>query len=74
MTRLTIRLHAQEFTLAKKEARALGISLAEFVRRAVRDKLRFSNQAPWMRYAGMVATGDSKSTLSIDAIVYSSKG
>ena len=74
MTRLTIRLHAEEYVLVKKEAKTLGISLAEFVRRAVLDKLRFSNQAPWMRYAGMVATGESKSTLSIDAIVYSSKG
>jgi hypothetical protein len=74
MTRLTIRLHAEEYVLVKKEAKALGISRAEFVRRAVLDKLRFSNQAPWMRYAGMVATGDSKSTLSIDAIVYSSYG
>jgi hypothetical protein len=74
MTRLTIRLDAEEYVLVKKEAKALGISLAEFVRRAVLDKLRFSNQAPWMRYAGMVATGDSKSTLSIDAIVYSSNG
>ncbi len=73
MTRLTIRLHAEEHALVKKEAKALGISLAEFVRRAVLDKIRFSNQAPWMRYAGMVASGDSKSTLSIDAIVYSSK-
>jgi ATP-dependent Lhr-like helicase len=53
MTRLTIRRHAEEYVLVKKEAKTLGISLAEFVRRAVLDKLRFSNQAPWMRYAGM---------------------
>ena len=54
MTRLTIRLHAEEYVLVKKEAKALGISRAEFVRRAVLDKLGFSNQAPWMRYAGML--------------------
>jgi hypothetical protein len=53
MTRLTIRLQAEEYVLVKKEAKALGISLAEFVRRAVLDKLGFSNQAPWMRYACM---------------------
>src|SRR5580698_208737 len=62
MTRLTIRLHAEEYVLVKKEAKALGISLAELVRRAIRDKLRLSNQAPWMRYTGMVASGGSKST------------
>jgi len=73
MTRLTIRLHAEEYTLAKKEAKTLGISLAEFVRGAVRDRLRVSNQSPCMRYAGMVSSGDLNSSLSIDDLVYASE-
>jgi hypothetical protein len=70
MTRLTIRLNAEEYVLVKQEAKALGISLPEFVRRAIRDKLPVSEEAPWMRYAGMVASGDPNSSLSIDEIVY----
>jgi len=73
MTRLTIRLHAEEYTLAKKEAKALGISLAEFVRGAVVDKLLVSNHAPWMRYAGTVSSGDPNSSASIDEVVDGSK-
>jgi hypothetical protein len=73
MTRLTIRLHAEERALAKKESKALGISLAGFVRGAVRDKLLVSSPAPWLRYAGMVSSGDLNSSLSIDDLVYGSK-
>jgi hypothetical protein len=36
----------------------------------MRDKLPVSKEAPWMRYAGMVASGDPNSSLSIDEIVY----
>ena len=73
MIRTQVSLDKQEYALAKKEAIALGISLAEFVRRAVRDKLPVSQEAPWMRYAGMVASGDPNSSLSIDDVVYGSK-
>jgi hypothetical protein len=73
MIRTQVSLDKQEYALAKKEAKALGISLAEFVRRAVRDKLPVSQEAPWMRYAGMVASGDPNSSLSIDDVVYGSK-
>ena len=73
MIRTQVSLEKQEYALAKKEAKALGISLAEFVRRAVRDKLPISKNPPWMRYAGMVASGDPNSSLSIDEIVYGAK-
>lgn len=73
MIRTQVSLEKQEYALAQKEAKALGISLAEFVRRAVRDKLPISKNPPWMRYAGMVASGDPNSSLSIDEIVYGSK-
>jgi Ribbon-helix-helix protein, copG family len=73
MIRTQVSLEKQEYTLAKKEAKALGISVAEFVRRAVRDRLPISKEPPWMRYAGMVESGDPRSSASIDEIVYGSK-
>ena len=36
MIRTQVSLDKQDYALAKKEAKALGISLAELVRRAVR--------------------------------------
>jgi hypothetical protein len=51
----------------------LGIPIAEFVRRAIRDKLPSDPGRPWMRYVGMVETGDSRSSQSIDEIVYGAK-
>jgi hypothetical protein len=44
------------------------------VRRAVRERLPISEGPSWMRYAAMVASGDSNASLSIDEIVYGSKG
>jgi hypothetical protein len=73
MIRTQISLPKQEYALAKKEARTLGISLAEFVRRAVRERLPVSGGPSWMRYAGMVESGDAYSSTSIDEIVYGSK-
>ncbi|MGA2595219.1 MAG: ribbon-helix-helix protein, CopG family [Bryobacteraceae bacterium] len=37
MIRTQISLDEREYKLAKKQAQALGVSVAEFVRRAVRD-------------------------------------
>ena len=73
MIRTQVSLDEQEYMLAKKEARALGISVAEFVRRAVRQTLPPREGAPWMRYAGFVESGDPRSSQSIDDIVYGSK-
>ena len=73
MIRTQISLDAEEYDLAKKEAKALGISVAEFVRRAVRDLLPSRSRSPWMRYAGLVASGDPKSSRSIDEVVYGAK-
>jgi len=72
MIRTQISLDRHEYALARKQAKSLGISLAEFVRRAVRDRLP-SSEAPWMSYAGMVESGDPHSSRSIDEIVYGSK-
>ena len=73
MIRTQVSLDEDEYELARKEARALGVSIAEFVRRAVRDKLPAPGGAPWMRYAGFVESGDSRSSQSIDDVVYGAK-
>jgi hypothetical protein len=70
MIRMRIQFDEAEYALARKEARALGISMAEFVRRAVCDKLRVADEASWMRYAGLVESGDSRSGKSVDDVVY----
>ena len=73
MIRTQISLEEGEYSLAKKHARVLGISVAEFVRRAVRDALPADRQAPWMKYAGLVETGDPRSSRSVDEFVYGQK-
>lgn len=73
MIRTQVSLDKHEYALARKEARSLGISVAEFVRRAIREQLPPANDAPWMRYAGMVESGDPRSSQSIDEVVYGSK-
>jgi hypothetical protein len=73
MIRTQVSLDRDEYRLAKKEAKSLGISIAEFVRRAVRDKLPVDQKRPWMRYIGMVESGDPRSSQTIDDIVYGTK-
>lgn len=73
MIRTQVSLEKQDYALAKKEAKALGISVAELVRRAVRRMLPASGEAPWMRYAGLVESGNARSSQSIDEIVYGHK-
>lgn len=41
MIRTQISLDKDEYALAKKQAAALGISIAEFIRRAVREQLSY---------------------------------
>jgi hypothetical protein len=72
MIRTQISLHEHEYALAQAEAKAMGISLAEFVRRAIRDALP-EPDSPWMKYAGFVESGDAGSSQSADDIVYGSK-
>ncbi len=73
MIRTQISLEKEEYALVKKEARALGISVAEFVRRAVRQTLPSRAGSPWMRYAGFVESGNPRSSRSIDEVVYGAK-
>ena len=80
MIRTQISLDAKEYALARREAKALGISVAEFVRRAIREQLPSNGghasgtpSGPWMRYAGFIESGNPRSSASVDEIVYGSK-
>lgn len=72
MIRTQISLEKQAYREAKLEAKRQGISLAEFLRRAVRLALppRAQTGRAWMRYAGAVASGDSNASRSVDQAVY----
>ena len=70
MIRTQISLDPQEYQAARREAKAQGISVAEFVRRAIRDRLPTPGAAPWMRYAGLVESGNRRSSSTIDEVVY----
>lgn len=73
MIRTQVSLDAHEYAAAKEQAKSLGIPVAEFVRRAVREALPPRGTGPWMKYAGFVETGDHHSSRSIDEIVYGRK-
>jgi hypothetical protein len=53
-------------------ARRQGISLAEFLRRAVAAALGPARRGdrPWMRYAGTLCSGDPKSSQTVNEVVY----
>jgi len=73
MVRTQVSLHKKDYDSAKERAAALGISLAEFIRRAVREQLPVHGGGPWMKYAGFVESGNRHSSQAIDEIVYGSK-
>ena len=73
MVRTQISLSEEEYSAAKHEAQRLGISLAELLRRSLRGLLPVDESKPWMRYAGMVESGDPRSSQSIDDVVYGQK-
>jgi hypothetical protein len=73
MIRTQISLSKEEYDAAKREARRLGISLAELLRRSLRNVLPVDDAKPWMRYAGMVESGDPDSSQRIDEVVYGHK-
>ena len=73
MIRTQISLRESEFEAAKSEARRLGISLAELLRRSLRGVIPADETKPWMRYAGMVESGDPSSSRNIDDVIYGQK-
>jgi hypothetical protein len=73
MVRTQISLMEDEYQAAKDEAARLGISLAELLRRSLRVMLPQDQSKPWMRYAGMVESGNPKSSQQIDDLIYGGK-
>ena len=73
MIRIQISFDKEEYALVTKGARSLGISIAEFVRRSLRQSLPHAGEGPWMQYAGLVDTGDPRSSRSIDDLIYGTK-
>lgn len=67
-----ISLEPEAYRAAKAEAARKGISLAEFLRRAVAMALRrpAAGPRPWMRHAGTLASGDPRASETIDDVVY----
>ena len=73
MIRTQVSLTEEEYRAAKDEAWRLGISLAELLLRSLRAMLPVDADKPWMRYAGMVESGDSQSSQRIDEFIYGHK-
>jgi hypothetical protein len=72
MIRTQVSLDEDAYRMAKEESRRSGISLAEFVRRSLAAALapRRGEKRPWMRYAGILCSGDSGASRSVNEVVY----
>src|SRR5205814_9168688 len=68
MIRTQLSLDQREYRLAKKHAQGLGISVAEFVRRAVREALPAVGQSPWMKFAGLVESRSEEHTSELQSL------
>jgi Ribbon-helix-helix protein, copG family len=73
MVRTQISLSKAQYDRAKREARRLGISLAELFRRALAAVLPRDSHKPWMKYRGLVTSGDKDSSRKIDDLIYGGK-
>lgn len=73
MIRTQVSLAEDEYSAAKREAKRLGISLAELLRRSLRSLVPAEDTKPWMRFAGMVESGDPRSSRRIDEVIYGQK-
>ena len=73
MVRTQISLTEDDYVAAKREAKRMGVSLAELLRRSLRSMVSVDESRPWMRYAGMVQSGDPRSSEHIDDVVYGQK-
>lgn len=72
MIRTQVSLDPEDYRAAKEEARRQGVSIAEFVRRAVARSLgeRRRTKRPWMRFAGIVSSGDPHASSTVNEVVY----
>ncbi len=55
---------------AVREARRAGVTPEEYVHRALLAALPPDAGAPWMRYAGIVESGDPRASGTVDEVVY----
>ena len=74
MIRTQISLDANVYRRAQAEARLLGISVAELVRRALVRSLGEQpspGEKPWMRFSGAISGGpDESANERVDEVVY----
>ena len=72
MIRTQISLTEDQYREAKAEAGRQRISLAEFLRRAVSATLgpRRRGKRPWMRWSGLVDSGDPRASQTVNEVVY----
>ena len=74
MIRTQVSFDENTYREAQDEARRQGISFAEFCRRAVAQALLpRRGDRPWMRHAGVLASGDPDASQTVDAVVYDRK-
>ena len=73
MIQTHVKFSKREFAAVKREAARLGLGVDEFLRRSVRDLLPVDPSKPWMRFAGMIESGDRRSSRRIDEVVYGPK-
>jgi len=73
MIRTQISLDKDEYARAKKVAEEMGVSLAEYFRRALQSFLPRSDKSPWMKYQGLIESGRTQSNEEFDEIIYGSK-
>lgn len=66
----TVAVTRSDLDAARQEAGRAGLTPEEFVHRALRAALPADETAPWMRYAGMVESGDPYASRTVDEIVY----
>jgi post-segregation antitoxin (ccd killing protein) len=69
-----ISLDRDLYEQAKAEAGRGGISVAELIRSSLAEALESRREArPWMRYAGILDSGDPDSSSTVDEVVYGSE-
>ncbi len=71
MIRTQVSFDKETYRAARRAAGREGISFAEFCRRAIRRALEGRDgDKPWMRFAGVVRSGDPDASRSVDDVVY----
>jgi hypothetical protein len=66
-----LSLERDLYEQAKEEAGRRGTSIGELIRSSLAEALEPRREAkPWMRYAGMLDSGDPDASSTIDEVVY----